>query len=93
MMRGPVGSEIIITVVRQGTPDPFDVSIIRDTIKLTAVTGRVVGDVVVLRITTFNDQTTPGMREALDKGIAGTGRQGQAGRAWCSTCATTPAAC
>ena len=36
-MRGPIGSEIIITVVRQGTPEPFDVSIIRDTIKLTAV--------------------------------------------------------
>ena len=42
-MRGPIGSEIIITVVRQGTPEPFDVSIIRDTIKLTAVKGRVVG--------------------------------------------------
>ena len=37
MMRGPVGSEIIITIVREGTADPFDVSIIRDTIKLTAV--------------------------------------------------------
>ncbi|MBE2275538.1 MAG: S41 family peptidase [Rhodobacteraceae bacterium] len=70
MMRGPVGSEIVITVVRQGTPDPFDVSIIRDKIKLKAVTGRVVGDVVVLRIASFDEQTTPGMREALDKGIA-----------------------
>ncbi len=69
MMRGPVGSEIIITVVREGTPEPFDVSIIRDTIKLTAVKGRVVGKAVVLRITTFNDQTTPGMVDALKKGI------------------------
>ncbi len=49
MMRGPVGSEIIITIVREGTPEPFDVSIIRDTIKLTAVKGRVVGKAVVLR--------------------------------------------
>jgi carboxyl-terminal processing protease len=68
-MRGPVGSEILITVVREGTPEPFDVSIIRDTIKLTAVRGRVVGNTVVLRITTFNDQTTIGMNEALKKGI------------------------
>ncbi len=68
-MRGPVGSEIIITVVRQGTPEPFDVSIIRDTIKLTAAKGRVVGNTVVLRITTFNDQTTSGMTEALKKGL------------------------
>ncbi|MBK8438399.1 MAG: S41 family peptidase [Rhodobacter sp.] len=69
MMRGPVGSEIIISVVRQGTPEPFDVSIIRDTIKLTAVKGRVVGKAVVLRITTFNDQTTPGLVTELEKGI------------------------
>jgi carboxyl-terminal processing protease len=68
-MRGPVGSEILITIVREGTPEPFDVSIIRDTIKLTAVRGRVVGKTVVLRITTFNDQTTSGMNEALKKGI------------------------
>jgi carboxyl-terminal processing protease len=68
-MRGPIGSEIIITVVRQGTPEPFDVSIIRDTIKLTAVRGRVVGKTVVLRITTFNDQTTSGLNTELQKGL------------------------
>jgi carboxyl-terminal processing protease len=68
-MRGPIGSEIIITVVREGVPEPFDVSIIRDTIKLTAVRGRVVGNTVVLRITTFNDQTTSGMIEELNKSI------------------------
>jgi carboxyl-terminal processing protease len=73
LMRGPVGSEIIITVVREGTPEPFDVSIIRDTIKLTAVRGRTVGDTVVLRITTFNDQTYPGLEEELQKGIEALG--------------------
>jgi carboxyl-terminal processing protease len=69
MMRGPIGSEIIITVVREGTPEPFDVSIIRDTIKITAVRGRVVGKSAVLRITTFNDQTTPGVNEELKKAL------------------------
>ena len=61
MMRGPVGSEIIITVVRTGVDEPFDVSIIRDTIKLTAVKSRVIGTTVVLRITTFSEQTYPGL--------------------------------
>jgi carboxyl-terminal processing protease len=70
MMRGPVGSEIIITVVRKGVDEPFDVSIIRDTIKLTAVKSRVVGNTVVLRITTFNDQTFPGLEEGLKKSVA-----------------------
>jgi carboxyl-terminal processing protease len=68
-MRGPIGSEIIITIAREGATEPFDVSIIRDTIKLTAVKGRVVGNTVVLRVTTFNDQTTSGMRDELAKGI------------------------
>jgi carboxyl-terminal processing protease len=70
MMRGPVGSEIIITVVRAGTTDPFDVSIIRDTIKLTAVRSRTVGNTVVLRVTTFNDQTFSGLQEQLAKSVA-----------------------
>ena len=65
MMRGPVGSEIVVTVVREGAEEPFDVSIIRDTIKLTAVRSRSVGDTIVLRITTFSDQTFPSMRDQL----------------------------
>ncbi|WGV14786.1 S41 family peptidase [Fuscovulum ytuae] len=69
MMRGPVGSEIIITVVREGVEEPFDVSIIRDTIKVTAVRSRIVGNTPVLRITTFNDQTTPGLEAELQKSL------------------------
>ena len=69
MMRGPVGSEIIITVVREGEDEPFDVSIIRDTIKLTAVRARTEGDTVVLRITTFNDQTYPNLADGLEKQV------------------------
>jgi carboxyl-terminal processing protease len=65
LMRGPVGSEIIITVAREGVDQPFDVSIIRDTIKLTAVRARLEGDTAVLRITTFNDQTFPNLESGL----------------------------
>ncbi|GAB4533759.1 MAG: S41 family peptidase [Ruegeria sp.] len=73
LMRGPVGSEIVITVVREGEPDPFDVTIIRDTIKLTAVRARTEGQSVVLRVTTFNDQTYPNLKEGLEKQIAEAG--------------------
>ncbi len=66
-MRGPIGSEIVISVVREGVADPFDVSIIRDTIKLVAVKSRLVGTTGVLRITTFNDQTYPGVQEGIKK--------------------------
>jgi len=69
MMRGEVGSEIIITVVRKDVPDPFDVSIVRDVIKLTAAKSRVVGNTVVVRLTTFNEQTYPGLEEGIRKSV------------------------
>ncbi len=69
MMRGPVGSEIVITIVREGSAEPFDVSIVRDTIKLTAVRSRVEGQTVVLRLTTFSDQTFPTMRDQLKEKV------------------------
>ena len=66
---GKMGSEIIITIVREGETEPFDVSIIRDTIKLTAVRSRTQGETVVLRITTFSDQTFPSMRDQLNERV------------------------
>ncbi|MBN9885940.1 S41 family peptidase [Salipiger abyssi] len=69
LMRGPVGSEIVITVVREGEEEPFEVSIIRDKIKLTAARTRLEGDTVVLRVTTFNDQTFTQMSEGLAERI------------------------
>ncbi|MEL6640263.1 MAG: S41 family peptidase [Pseudomonadota bacterium] len=65
LMRGPVGSEIVITVVREGEIEPLEVSIIRDTIKLTAVRHRTEGNAIVLRVTTFNDQTFPNLQDGL----------------------------
>jgi len=73
LMRGPVGSEIIITVVREGFDDPFDVSIIRDIIKITAVKSRRVGDSIVLRISAFNKQTYPNLKSGLSKEIKAAG--------------------
>ncbi len=73
LMRGEVGSEIVITVVREAKPEPFDISIIRDTIKLTAVRTRTEGDSVVLRITTFNDQTYANLQEGLQTQIEDVG--------------------
>ncbi len=64
-MRGPVGSEITITIMREGAEEPFDVTIVRDTIKIKAVRGRVEGTVGILRITTFNEQTFENLEAAI----------------------------
>ena len=69
LMRGPVGSEITITILREGEKDPFDLTITRDTIKLTVVRSRVEGHAVVLRISTFNDETFSTLQEDMAKAI------------------------
>jgi carboxyl-terminal processing protease len=73
LMRGPVGAEIIVTVVREEEPEPFDVSIIRDTIKLTAVRSRTEGNAVVLRVTTFNEQTFPNLADGIAEQVEAAG--------------------
>jgi carboxyl-terminal processing protease len=69
LMRGPVGSEIVITIVREGEEQPFDITIVRDRIRLTAVRSRLEGNTAILRISTFNDQTYPNLRDGLQEMI------------------------
>jgi carboxyl-terminal processing protease len=68
-MRGEVGTDIVITVVRDDVAEPFDLTLTRETIKITAVRSRVVGNVAVLRITTFSDQTYSGLEAELAKSV------------------------
>ena len=72
-MRGPVKSSITVTVLREGEPAPFDVSLIRDVIRIRSVRWRAEGDVGYLRITSFNEQTQPGVEQGLKELRAGIG--------------------
>ena len=69
MMRGPVGSEIVITVAREGTEQPFDITIVRDTIKIAAVKGKTDEGIVILRVTTFSEQTYQGIEDNVKKTV------------------------
>lgn len=69
MMRGPVGSEIVVTILREGVAEPFDLSMIRDTIRIQAVRSRIEGNIIVLRVTTFNEQTYDNLETELREGI------------------------
>ncbi|KAA9006141.1 S41 family peptidase [Histidinibacterium aquaticum] len=73
MMRGPVGSELTITIVREEEPEPLQVNLVRDTIKLTAVRARTESDSVVLRVSTFNDQTYSNLAEGLEEQVEAAG--------------------
>lgn len=65
LMRGEVGSKIVITIVREGTDEPFEITIVRDKIKVKAARGRLEGNSVVLRLTTFSDQTFVNLQSEL----------------------------
>ena len=65
LLRGPVGSEINITIVREGEEEPFDVKLVRATIELRAVRSRVEGNVPVLRISSFTERTYPNLEEQI----------------------------
>ncbi|MCL4150035.1 UNVERIFIED_CONTAM: hypothetical protein GTU68_037421 [Idotea baltica] len=56
-MRGLVGTDIELTIAREGEEEPFDVTITRDTIKIKAVKFRVEGDIGYLRISKFSEKT------------------------------------
>lgn len=64
IMRGEVGASITLTIVR-GTENPFDIEIERDIIKVQSVKHRLIDDIGVLRISTFNEQTTPGLKKII----------------------------
>ena len=73
LMRGPVGSDIVITVLREGELEPFDVEITRETITIEAVRSRLEDGVVVLRLTTFNEQTYPNLETQLAEQVEAAG--------------------
>ena len=69
-MRGPVGSEILLTIVRVGETDPLEIIIVRDVIKLTAAKVRSEDKVIIIRVTTFNEQTTPNIKDGIKTQLA-----------------------
>jgi carboxyl-terminal processing protease len=65
-MRGLKGTEVVITVWREGAPEPIDFELIRDTIPIDSVRSALIQDGFgYVRITNFQEKTTPDLTEAL----------------------------
>lgn len=65
-MRGPVNTDIVLTIRREGQ-EPFDVTLTRAVIKIQSVRSRVEKNIGYIRITSFNEQTQPGLKRAIAK--------------------------
>jgi carboxyl-terminal processing protease len=66
-MRGAINTPISLTIKREGVQKPFDVRLVRDVITIHSVRSREEGDIGYIRITTFNEQTFDGLKEAIDE--------------------------
>jgi carboxyl-terminal processing protease len=65
-MRGERGSAIRLTIRREGTAAPIELSLTRETIRPQVVRSRLEGgDIAYIRLTSFNEQTEAGLRRAL----------------------------
>ncbi len=65
-MRGKVGSKIVLIVRREGVPDPLEIPLIRDVIKIQSVKSRLEGNVGYIRLTTFNQNAESGLLKAME---------------------------
>jgi carboxyl-terminal processing protease len=65
-MKGPVNTRTRLKIIRNGAESPIEVSIQREIVRVRPVRYRTEGgDIGYVRITTFNEQTTDGLRKAI----------------------------
>ena len=68
LMRGPVGSSIVLEIGRPGETQPFEVTIVRDKIKIASVRGRLLAPRYgYLRIAQFGRATGSEAQAAIEK--------------------------
>ena len=66
-MRGAPNTPIKLTIVRSGREEPFEMEIIRAVIKVRAVRSKLEGDVIYIKLSTFNEQTFTNLVAELNK--------------------------
>jgi carboxyl-terminal processing protease len=64
-MRGPAGSTVTLTILREGEKKPFDVSLVRAIVPVDATTSRREGDIGYIRIPGFNEHSADGLEKAV----------------------------
>ncbi|MBN0988152.1 S41 family peptidase [Amphritea pacifica] len=68
LMRGKPGSELVLTVVREGEDKPLEIVVVRDIIRVASVKQRMLdGGIGYLRITQFQVNTGQDLQSAITK--------------------------
>ena len=64
-MRGPVGTKVTLTILRNGEKKPFDVVLVRAVIPVDKVKWHREGDIGYIRLAAFNEETSNGLEKAV----------------------------
>jgi carboxyl-terminal processing protease len=65
-MKGPINTKTRLKILRKGAEQPIEVSIMREVIRVRPVRYRTDGgDIGYIKINTFNEQTTEGLKKAI----------------------------
>ena len=68
MMRGKPGSEIVLTILREGEEKPFNLSVVRDVITVKSIKAETIEPgFMYIRISNFQIHTVDDMRKSLKK--------------------------
>ncbi len=66
-MRGAPNTKISLTIKREGVDKPLVVSMQREIIRIQVTRAHLEGDVGYVRLTQFNEQSDPGLRQSIEK--------------------------
>ena len=64
-MRGPPDTTLRLTVERHGQSEPLEFTLTRQIVHVPTVKSRLIGDIGVIQISKFTEQTNPGVHAAL----------------------------
>ncbi|MCC6139105.1 MAG: PDZ domain-containing protein [Nitrospira sp.] len=64
-MRGPKGTKVNLTIQREGTPDPLQYTLMRDTIKIESVKSKIIDNLGYVRLSQFQEATGRDLAKAI----------------------------
>lgn len=71
LIRGPEGTEVVLTIAREGVDEPFEVAITRKRIEILTVESEMLDEgIAYVRLTSFNRQADSELRAAIEELLA-----------------------